>query len=93
MDLNSIDDIKAFTEIQKIEKINRIEKKIRQRGYFPLIASLMFFIYAFWIASTNIQGLSPIDLFVIAIFISVLAQNNIEHSNLLKELFELKYGK
>ena len=46
MELNSIDDVNALAEIQKIAQIQRLEKKIRQFGYIPyftLVARLAHF--------------------------------------------------
>ncbi len=67
MELNSIDDINAFDEYKKIERIQRIEMKMKRLSFTHLI--------------------------LIAAFIGSVGYSNVQRTDLLKKLFELKYGK
>jgi hypothetical protein len=92
MELNSKEDVKALTEYQKMEKIERIEKKIHRLGHIPNYMCLFLFAYGAW-AMWLEEPLLPFSIFLVAITIVSVGQSNVQRTDLLKQLFELKYGK
>ncbi|WP_206483879.1 hypothetical protein [Thalassotalea sp. G2M2-11] len=93
MELNSVEDVKALTEYQKIDQIQRIEKKIHRLSFIPFIGGLMLLLYSFWLIWSGINSLSPAHLIVVASFVASIGHSNVQRTDLIKHLFELKYGK
>ena len=93
MELNSVEDVKALTEYQKIDQIQRIEKRIHRLSFIPAIGGLMLLLYSFWLLWSGTNSLSPTHLIIVASFIASIGHSNVQRSDLLKQLFELKYGK
>ena len=100
MELNSIDDVNALVEIQKIAQVQRLEKKIRQLGYFPRIAFVaMVVFYNFRLAFGHIDlsfgHLDPwlIDMAFTGLTISSTCLSNVQRMDLIRDLFKLQYGK
>jgi hypothetical protein len=93
MELKSIDDLNALTEYQKIEKIQRIENKMKSLSFAPLASGVTLMIYVFWAYWAGNTAWSLIHLSLIAILIGSVGYSNVQRTELLKELFELKYGK
>ncbi|WP_057833201.1 hypothetical protein [Colwellia sp. TT2012] len=92
MELNSIEDVKALTEYQKIEQIQRIEKKIKMLG-FDAITPCMLLAYGIWAMWTDTSTSTPIIIVVFAVMIFSVSRSSVERTKLLRELFDLKYGK
>ena len=92
MELNSIEDVKALTEYQKIKQIERVEKKIHRLSYIPNYLCLFLIAYGGW-AMWSEEPLLPFSIFLVAITIVSVGQSNVQRTDLLKQLFELKYGK
>ena len=92
MELNSIEDVKALTEYQKLDQIQRIEKKIHRLSFMPAIGGAMFLLYSFWLVWSGVNSLSPMHLIVVVSFIASIGHSNVQRTDLLKQLFELKYG-
>jgi cytochrome b561 len=93
MELNSIEDVKALTEYQKIEQIERIEKKIHRLSHIPTYLCLVLMIYGGWAMWSEEHTLLPVSIILIATTITSVGQSNVQRTDLLKKLFELKYGK
>ena len=93
MELNSIDDVKALTEYQKIDKIQRIEKKIHKLSFVPISVCAILMCWAFWGAWFGQSTWSPMYIVLIAITVGSVGHSNVQRTDLLKQLFELKYGK
>lgn len=98
MDLNSINDVNALIELQKIDKIREIEKKIHRLSFAPAISAAMilaYFVWASWYRhDIDTAGLLSINGFVvIASAIASVGGSNVQRTDLLMELFELKYEK
>ncbi|WP_448565248.1 hypothetical protein [Thalassotalea ganghwensis] len=51
---------------------------------------MIFGFWSIWIGNTT---WSPMNVMLIAITISSVGHSNVQRTTLLKELFELKYGK
>jgi hypothetical protein len=91
MELNSIEDVNALNEYQKIKQVERIEKKLHRLSFVPaffgtalgLLALLDTWLGASW---TAMHGLP------IAIAIGSVGYSNVQRTDLLKQLFKLKYG-
>lgn len=92
MELNSVEDVNALTEYQKLSQIQRIEKKLHRLSFMPFIGGMMFMAYCFWLVWSDVELISPIQLMVVASFIIGIGQSNALRSDLLTQLFELKYG-
>ena len=92
MEINSVEDVNALTEYQKISQIQRIEKKLHRLSFMPLILGIIFMVYCVWLGWSGVESISPILLMVVGSFIIGIGQSNVLRSDLLKQLFELKYG-
>jgi hypothetical protein len=93
MELNSLDDVKALTEYQKIEQIQSIENKIHKLSFVPISLCAILMSWAFggmWFGQTT---WSPMYFVLIAITIGSVGYSNVQRTDLLRKLFELKYGK
>ena len=93
MELNSIDDINAFDEYKKIERIQRIEMKMKRLSFTPITSSSALVLYTFWGVWADQTTWSFTHLILIAAFIGSVGYSNVQRTDLLKKLFELKYGK
>ena len=93
MEINSIDDVNALNEYQKIENIAKIEKKIKQLRYTPISTTACLMAFALWCVLSGNDTWSPILISLIAMSIGSVGYSNVQRSDLLQELFELKYGK
>jgi hypothetical protein len=93
MELNSIDDVNALTEYQKLDKILRIEKKMNRLSFTPITSCAALMLYIFWVTWAGYTGWSPTIYTLIAVFIGSVGYSNVQRTDLLKQLFELKYGK
>ena len=93
MELNSIEDVKALNEYKKMEQIQKIEKKFHQLGYVPYMtlgAITVCYIFTVWI-----DGVSWSNMYFMFIASSMasIGYSNVERTDLLKQLIELKYGR
>jgi hypothetical protein len=97
MDLNSVDDVKAFAkaekELQKMKKTQSLEKKIRQFGYAPFISLLGIQILFMWRMYSGNLDISLPDLFFVGVMIGSSCIANLRRMDLIRELMELKYCK
>jgi hypothetical protein len=92
MELNSIEDVKALNEYKKIEQIQKIEKKFHRLGLTPYMilgALSVYYIFTVWIGGGS---WSSMHFMFIASSIAVIGYSNVERTDLLKQLIELKYG-
>ena len=93
MELNSVEDVRALNEYRKIEQIQSIEKKFHRLGLVPYLtygALLVYAIFSFWIGDNT---WSLMNFMLIASSIAGVSYSNVERGDLLRQLFELKYGK
>jgi len=93
MELNSIEDVKALTEYQKIDQIESIDKKINRLNNIPTYQCLLLVVYGGWAMWSEDHTLLPFGIVLIGFAIASVGQSNIQRTDLLKQLFELKYGK
>jgi hypothetical protein len=92
MELNSLDDVNALTEYQKLAKIQRIETKINKLRYVPLYSGALLIIYFLWLSFSGIEVLAPTHLILFSVVVASIGYSNVQRSDLLHELFALKYG-
>ncbi|NVK56805.1 MAG: hypothetical protein HWE26_14455 [Alteromonadaceae bacterium] len=92
MDLNSIEDVKALNEYKKIEQIQRIEQKFHRLGLVPYITFFGLVAYAFFSLWVGGGSWSYMHFMLIATSIASVGYSNVERTDLLKQLIELKYG-
>ncbi|MCC5825302.1 hypothetical protein [Alkalimonas sp.] len=91
MEINSIDDVNALNEYQKVKQIERIEKKIHRLSFVPASTCaglIMWFFLSTWLNASW----TPMNLLLIAIAIGSVGHSNVQRTDLLKQLFKLKYG-
>jgi len=93
MELNSVDDVKALTEYQKTDQIQRIEKKIHKLSFVPISLCAILIIWAYLEMWFGQATWSPMYIMLIAITIGSVGYSNVQRTDLLKKLFELKYGR
>lgn len=91
MELNTVEDVNALTEYQKLEQINAIEAQIKRMSLLPVIVCGILMLWAFWATWSDILW-SPMHLVLIAIAIGVVGQSNVKRTDLVRQLFELKYA-
>ena len=84
MDINSKEELDAQVEFNKIERIKNIESKIHRLGFIPF-SYFAFLLLAYF-------GLDLGNNLSSAVII-IIGQSNVQRTDLLKELFELKYSK
>jgi hypothetical protein len=93
MELNTVADVNALTELQKLEQIQSIDKRINDLKNVPLFASIGFIVLIF-IAMWFEYELSNTAVLMVAIVMVVShSRNQNKQMDLLKQWCELKYGK
>jgi len=93
MELNSVEDINVLVEYQKSNQIALIEKKLARLSYAPILICLVLIAWAVNALIFNDLAWSPVHMILIAVAIASVGHTNVQRTNLLKELFELKYGR
>lgn len=91
MDINTKEQLDAHIEFTHIQQIEKVENKLNKMRYLP--ASLFFIVlgFLFYIdfdVTNNLNGV----VILLATMIGVSGQTSVQRTELLKELFELKYG-
>ncbi len=92
MEFNSTTDIDALTEFQRIEKIQSIEKKIHKLSFVPVNVCLGVIIWAVYVIVLD-SIWSPLYIILIALAIGSVGYSNVRRTDLLMQLFDLKYDK
>jgi hypothetical protein len=93
MELNSIEDVKALNEYKKIEQIQSIEKKFHRLGLVPYITFGALSVYSIFTVWVGGGSWSNMHFMLIASSIAGVGYSNVERTDLLKQLIELKYDK
>ena len=91
MELNTREEVTVLMECHKVEKISSIEHKIQQLSIVPLSSFIILMIYAifeFWLGD---KTWSTVSILLTAGLVSGVGYANVRRTNLLKQLFELKY--
>jgi len=91
MEVKSKEEQDIKIEIQKSDEIAKIEKKMKSLGYMPIhvfICGTLMALITMYYESTNISIV--ISFLAGAIVITSIAST--QRTDLLKKLFELKYG-
>jgi hypothetical protein len=90
MDINSKEELDAQVEFNKIERIKNIESKIHRLGFIPF-SYFAFLLLAYF--GLDLGNNLSSAVIIIIISIGIIGQSNVQRTDLLKELFELKYSK
>jgi len=90
MDIQSKDELNAQVEFNKLDQINKIENKLRKLSFLP-IYFFAFLLLAYFGLDLGNNLNSAIIILIVAI--GVVGQSSVQRTDLLKELFELKYSK
>ena len=90
MKIKSKEELNAQVEFNKLAQIQKIESKIHKLSFIPLYFFALLLLAYFGLDLGN--KLSSAVLILI-ISIGIVSQSNVQRTNLLKELFELKYSK
>jgi len=93
MTLKSLDDVKALIEYSKIDQLQRIEKKLKRLSYAPVYACGFIMGQGFWSIWNNETSITPSLLLIVGLAFAVVGQANVKRTDLMRKLFELKYGK
>jgi len=91
MEFNSIEDVNALNEYQKLKQIEHIERQLHRLSFVPAFfcAGMIIWIFVFtWLATL----LTAMHLLPIALAISSVGYSNVQRTDLLNQLFKLKYG-
>lgn len=92
MELKSVDDVNALTEYKKLEKIESLENKIKRLKYIPVLCGTLLLANVLWLTFSGSQTIESGVLILFAVFIAIVGHSNVQRSDLLQELFEIKYG-
>jgi hypothetical protein len=90
MDIKSKDELNAQVEFNKLDQINKIESKLHKLSFLPLYF-FAFLLLAYFGLDLGNNLNSAIIILIVAI--GVVGQSSVQRTDLLKELFELKYSK
>ncbi len=90
MEIKSENELDAKVEFNKINKIQKIERKLHRLSFTPLYFFVFFSLTYFGLDLDKDLSMSLFTLFVA---IGFVGQSNVKRTDLLKELFELKYSK
>jgi len=93
MDIKSEQQVDGLIELNKLKKVQKIEKNLQRLSYVPIYASVGIILYFFWLIWFKVTITSPTFLFFVGVIIVSLARANVKRTDLLKDLFELKYDK
>jgi len=90
MEIKSEEELDAKVEFNKIDHIQKIESKLHRLSFIPLYF-FAFLLLAYFGLDLGNKLSSAVIILIVAI--GVVGQSNVQRVDLLKELFELKYGK
>ena len=90
MEIKSQEELDAKVEFNKIDRIQKIESKLHRLSFIPLYFFAFLLLGYFGLDLAN--DLSGAVIMLI-IAIAIVGQSNVQRTDLLKELFELKYSK
>ncbi len=90
MAINSKEELDARVEFNKISRIKNIETKFYRLGF------ILFFYFAFLLLAyfgLDLANNLSSAVIILIISIGIMGQSNVQRTDLLKELLELKYSK
>ena len=90
MEIKSEEELNAKVEFNKIDQIQKIENKLHRLSFIPLYF-FAFLLLAYFGLDLGNKLSSAVLILIIAI--GVVGQSSVQRTDLLKELFDLKYGK
>lgn len=92
MKISTKEQLDAHVEYSHLKNIEKVEKKLNRTRFLPAVLFLIGLLYFFYIGFDVASHLNVIVLLLMTM-VAAVGQNNIQRVALLKELFELKYGK
>ena len=90
MEIKSKEELDAKVEFNKIAQIQKIENKLHKLSFIPLYFFACLLLAYFGL---NLGNNLSSAVIVLIIAIGIVGQSNVQRTDLLKELFDLKYGK
>ena len=90
MEIKLKEELDSKVEFNKIDQIQKIESKLHRLSFIPLYFFAFLLLAYFGLDLGN--KLSSAVL-ILTITIGIVGQSNVQRTDLLKELFELKYSK
>lgn len=92
MEVHSKEEVDAYLQIQKLDQIQRIEKKMKRLSYEPVWTFGSIIIYAFSCVWLEYES-TFFSLIFLAGIIGGVSKVNVERTELLRQLFEIKTGR
>ncbi len=92
MKFNSVDEVKAYSDLQIEKEINKIEAKINNLKYMPQMAVAVIVIYLIGMHFIGYTFEYWVTIMIIGLVIMATDQASVKRTELLKELLKLKYG-
>ena len=90
MEIKSKEELDAQVEFNKLDQIKKIESKLHKLSFIPLYF-FAFLMLAYFGLDLGNNLSSAVIILIVAI--GVVGQSSVQRTDLLKELFELKYRK
>ena len=92
MNFNSVEEVEAFSGLQIEKEINKIEAKINNLRYMPQMAVAAIAIYLIGMHYIGYASEYWVTIMFVGLIIMATDQASVKRTELLKELFKLKYG-
>ena len=89
MEIKSMEDAHALNEYQKLKQIERIETKLHRLSFMPVITFIALLLWSLWAVWADASW-TQLNIVMIAIAILSVGRANMERTELLKQLFELR---
>ena len=93
MDLKSVEEVEGYAALRADNKIRNIEEKLRRLSLTPYIVLASVVLYAAIVFFFDKSQESWMAVVFLGALIFAVDHKNIQRTELLKELFQLKYGK
>jgi hypothetical protein len=90
MEIKSKEQLDAKVEFDKIDQIQKIESKLHKLSFIPLYF-FAFLLLAYFGLDLGNNLSSAVIILIVAI--GVVGQSSVQRTDLLKQLFDLKYSK
>ena len=91
MNFNSVEEVEAYSRLQIEKEIDKIEAKINKLRYMPQMAVSAIVLYLIGMHYIGYASEYWITIMFIGLVIMATDQTSVKRTELLKELFELKY--
>lgn len=92
MDIKTKEQLDAHVEYNHLQQIEKIENKLKRAAYLPAILFFIVLLFMFYIGFDVANNLNGVVILLVTMM-AIVGQTNVQRVDLLKTLFELKYGK